>query len=335
MRENSLLERIKVQIKEITIENGRAALELTLPEVSKWANIDCLEIFLWEKKDFTCPNSEKVGQTDTQLPLYRYSQPVFHSLYVIDEYDNPVINLTRPHLWEGTQRPVLYQLEIYARDGARRELVYSRAVALRSLKEIPEKGLLLNGKELLPKGIYYDSIYDICVGKDERSKERILSQLQILARMGANMIVLGSAAEITEEEWLLLQEMCDCAGLLLGIREKESKFANIEDIMTGNRLFEENGLPTVEFYQCAARWGREPFVYINDKSFRKHSDGSYEITVYTNCKKVVLMVNNQVFGVQEGGAQMLFQDISIKSFPVDITAQAEECSMTLRCYQAR
>lgn len=322
-----------VEIKNIKVENGRAVIELTLPDWSIEQE-GYYEVYLWEAGALSVTQGGRIQLASTPAVS---AHPAFYCAYPANEDDKCVIKLVQPHLWQGVEKPYLYQLELYqvsgvafgkdCQEAGRRELIYSQFIAVRSIQNIPEKGYFLNGEVFVPKCVYYDGIYDIYAKGPQIFWEGIMQKLRILAQMGANMLVLGSESGMSEQERITLQKYCDRVGLIVCIKE-----AAQDDCVMGGTLFDVPGLPTDTYYLCKSRWSKEPFVYVSAKSLRKQADSGYELKVYSSCKKVTLMVNDKVFGVREGAGEQLFQDIPLKGFPVDITARTEECSMTVRCY---
>lgn len=327
---------INVEIVKMEVENGRAEMELALPVCFEGKEKGSFELYLWEAGALSVRQGAQMQlSSNSSVSLH----PVFYSIYPVGKDDECVIKIVQPHLWEGIDKPYLYHLEIYwmpepgtVESENRRnskELVCDRFLAIRTICHIPGKGYFLNGQPFLPKCIFYDRIVNISSGGEQIFWEGIMQKLRILAQMGANTLILGSGEGMSEEERMSLQKYCDRVGLLLRIGEKSSKNDNC---VPGALLFESPGLPTDIYYRYRSLWSKEPFVYISAKSLHKQVDGGYALTVYTNCKKVTLMVNDKVFGICEGAGEILFQDIPLKGFPVDITARAEEHSMTVRCY---
>lgn len=327
---------INVEIVKMKVENGRAKIELALPACFEGKEKGSFELYLWEAGALSIRQGAQMQLSNNSTVSLH---PVFYSIYPVGEDDRCDIKVVQPHLWEGTDKPYLYHLEIYwvPESGAAesrnrkiaRELVCDRFLAIRTVDYIPGKGYFLNGQPFLPRCIYYDKIGNISSGGEQIFWEGIMQKLRILAQMGANTLILGSEDGMSVEERISLLKYCDRVGLLLRIGEENSK---CDDCVPGALLFESPGLPTDVYYCYRSMWGKEPFVYISAKSLHKQADGGYALTVYTSCKKVTLMVNDKVFGVREGAGELLFQDIPLKGFPVDITARTEEHSMTVRCY---
>lgn len=345
-----------VKIVSMEIKNGRAEVEIALPVCSDSKEKGCYEVFLWEAGALSAGQSVKMQLSGSPAVSVH---PVFYCMYPINEDDECVIKIVQPHLWEGIDKPYLYHLEVYRlldtrteqedRASTIRELICDRFMAIRTICHIPGRGYLLNGQPFVPRCVHYENVYNISSGGEQIFWEGIMQKLRILAQMGATVLILGSGTGMSEDERVVLQKYCDRVGLLLYVRgevlsegfgsaivmreelESLSKSKN-DNYVVGSGLFESPGLPTDTYYRCRALWSKEPFVYISAKSFHRQADGGYSLTVYSSCKKVTLMINDKVFGICEDTGEILFQDISIKGFPIDITARTEEHSMTVRCY---
>jgi hypothetical protein len=290
----------------IHIQNGRATIELTLPDLCGYS---CAEgdylVYLWDAAGL----------------------PAFCCRHPVQEEEPCVIQLLRPHLWEGVQNPYLYQLEIYiCTETAEKnmgeniernteEKCCERQLPVRELQELPGKGRCLNGNPFPQR-----SVYDISkIIKPEKLAE--------LVKMGANTVVLNPSENISDKELSALQRDCDRLGLLLEIRES-AKNCRMQE-----KLFSKSGIPTDLYYLCMAQWSREPFVYICAGSLTKQPDGLFQITVYSNQNKVALLVNGVIFAFQSQGPEFLFQDIAVRNFPLMLEAEAGECRMAVTCYR--
>lgn len=298
-----------VQIKSVNIENGKAKVELLLPD---WQGNEyetsAFVLYLWDEKDAL----------------------VFQTCRRIDEEEPCVIQLLHPHLWEGAENPYLYRLELYVEKESGLALLDCRRVALRTFQEISGKGFYLNGKPFPLKCVRY-SLVGVPGHRGEYAS-MLEERLDSLVKMGSNMLLFDSLEDLSEQEFICLQEHCDRLGLMV----KTADQVTLDEagiVCQGGSLFDENALPTDTYYQFKACWGKEPLVYISLKSFFRQPDGSYQVTVYSNRKRVVLLVNGAVFGFQQDGPEFIFQDIRIKGFPVCLAVEAEECSMSVVCYK--
>lgn len=282
------------------IENGKAELELTLADHGEGEN-KIYNIYLWDEKDRLVFACKYPGKNEECCP----------------------VRLWMPHLWEGVNNPYLYRLEVYQDT----KCCQRQFVALRSICEIPGRGSYLNGQPFVERGVFYR---DVDAFFEEAEKDRGTKgkkTLEKLVLMGANTLVVEQKERASWEKWNVLQEYCDKMGLLL----KDTKS---DRCVAGKDLFDVNQIPMDLYYQQKAAWSKDSFVYISIQSLRKQADGSYSITVYSNCRKVLLLVNGTIFGFQEEGPEFSFADIRIKGFPVELAVEAEECSMSVLCYEA-
>ncbi len=278
------------------IENGKAELELTSADHGK---AEIYNIYLWDEKDrlvFACEYSGK-------------------------NEDCCTVRLWMPHLWEGVNNPCLYRLEVY-RD---MECCQRQFVALRSICEIPGRGSYLNGQPFEERGVFYRNVDAFFEEAEKDWGAKAKKTLDKLVWMGANTLVVEQKEKASWEKWHILQEYCDRIGLLL-------KEAKSDACVAGENLFDVNQIPTDLYYQQKAAWSKDSFVYISLQSLRKQADGAYCITVYSNCRKVLLLVNGTIFGFQEDGPEFCFTDIRIKGFPVELAVESQECSMSVLCY---
>lgn len=299
------LQELKELKIEMEIKNGRAAVELSLPALSE-KNIDGFLIYLWDAE----------------------GEPAFYAFHPAGEEDPCIMSLQHPHLWEVGENPYLYRLEIYRRNGAERERLVCMPFPIRELTLMSGKGSLLNGRPFEPKAVYYEGVRVFGGGGEECLRERIKSRLIRLAGMGANTLVLGNPAGMSEEEALMLQSDCDRAGLLL--IAGDDHFGNC---ISGETLFSSNGCPSAAYYLWRARWSSRPFVYIHAGSLQRQDDGLYRITVYSNQRRVALFVNGAVFGFLNDGPEFVFQDIPAKKFPLLLAAEAGGSNMSVTCYR--
>ncbi len=294
-----------MRIINIEIETGKAVIEVALPESRNEEQDKLWSIYLWDEKG---------------LPAFQCSRSM-------EEEEPCIIQLLHPKLWEGPKAPRLYCLELYSMSSTVEMRLYERRfLALYSLKEIATKGWFLNGQEFEVKGVYYDCVDEIFDAIRQGFEDGLRLRLDQLVKMGGNMLVLGTMDGLTGQESIYLQECCERKGLIL------QKGLQNDSCVKGDIFFHNSGIPTKDYYRYKAQWSKEPFVYICGESFVKQSDGGYSITVYSNRKKVALLVNGNVFAFQEDGPEFCFQDIQIKGFPVCLSAEADECSMSVVCY---
>ncbi len=291
---------------ETEIKNGRATVELFLPDLSD-KNADGYRICLWDAKE----------------------EMVFYALHPAGEEDPCILQLQHPHLWETGNDPYLYRLEIY---GAGREPLVCMPFPVRELTRVSEGVSLLNGRPFTPKPVFCENVCDLGDKEEALSVQRIDSRLVQLARMGANMLFVGGIAK-ADREFLMLQNCCDRSGLLLETDDGSSGDGIFADRIFGKTLFLSNGCPSASYYLQRARWSSCPFVYIHAGSLQRQSDGLYRINVYSNQQRVALFVNGVVFGFLSDGPEFVFQDIPAKHFPLLLSAEAGGSSMSVTCYR--
>ncbi len=290
---------------EIEIENGRAVIELSLSVLP--VEEDSYFVYLWTAEELLA----------------------FHCVYPAREEEPCCIRLVHPHLWQGPDDPYLYRLEIY---GALSGLLGSIPFPVRKMTKVSGKGFLLNGCPFTPKTVYYE---DFCIcsnRKKEMSEEQVERQLCSLVKMGANMIAGTWNAGMSLQEQVTLQAYCDRLGLLLCGDYDSVVTVGSEGCIFGKKLFSENNLPTDAYYFQKACWSDEAFVYVSRGSLRRQADGLFQVTVYSNQKRVALFVNDVLFGLQDDGPEFFFQDIPVRGFPLMLAASAGDCSMSIACY---
>ena len=298
-----------VQIKT-QLDNGRAVIELSLWTLSEqMEGADCFPIYLWDAKE----------------------QLVFYCEHPAREEDPCMIPLLHPHLWECDANPYLYRLEIYEREEKREVCLGSFALPVRQLTYMSDNSYLFNGRRFEPKAVLYDGICEQSAAGRELFWGQIEHKLQQLVQMGADTLVLESLSGASREEAFKIRDLCNKKGLLLWIRE-EGDMQDFRGGIEGRKLFTGGNLPTPHYYLQKARWSKEPFVYIHAGSMEKKSDGCCTITVYSNAKRVALLLNGKVFEFQEDGPKFVFQDVPVKSLPLMLTAEAGDCSMSVACY---
>lgn len=282
---------------EISVENGRAAIELYLPDLSD-DDGDCYMIYMWDAED----------------------NMVFHGMHPAGEDDPCVIHLFHPKLWNGPDNPYLYRTDIYGETG---RLIFSLNIPIRNVTNVSEKGIYLNGISLVLKGVYYEISDDDLISQWESTK----NMLRWLVRMGANALLIDKLSDTPPQRIYNLQDYCDKIGLLV----LDSGSKDFPELPTLKSLFMNNGVPGPAYYMQKARWGDEPFVYINVKSLKKQADDLYRINVYSNQNKVAFFVNGKIFGFQNDGPEYVFQDIQVRHLPVSFAAEAGGCYMSITC----
>lgn len=84
------------------------------------------------------------------------------------------------------------------------------------------------------------------------------------------------------------------------------------------------------FYIYKAYWTKEPFVYVAGRRFKDRAPEERNVTVYTNCDRVTLVVNGketETKAVADHAA--VFENVDLKEGENQITAKAGECQDTI------
>ena len=75
------------------------------------------------------------------------------------------------------------------------------------------------------------------------------------------------------------------------------------------------------FYVYKAWWNPEPMVFVAGGRFADRAPGERNITVYTNCDEVTLLVNGEAVAVQKAADHMVvFEDVALNDGPNTVTA---------------
>ena len=307
-----------IHVGKTTVQNGRASVELLLSDYPGTEEKAVYVLCLWDENGAL----------------------VFRSRRPVAEEGPCVIQILHPHLWEGADKPYLYQLELFvestkpgAADGeVTVQLLAKKYLPIRAFCDIPGKGLFLNGHPFSPARVCMAPPVAAC--DREKYFFDVLHQRKFvsLIQMGANIVCVDESRELSELERQCLQEVCDRFGLIfegygnLSLQKSDTSV----DI---DRLFDGLGHPTEVYYKYKAMWSKEPFVYISNEGLCRQPDGGYFVRVYSNRKRIVLLVNGAVFAFQKDGPEFLFQDLQIKSFPVWLSAEGEECGMSVVCHE--
>ncbi len=233
--------------------------------------------------------------------------------------------LLHPHLWQGAECPYRYFFCARIWQDGSVEDTFEQNFALCEFRHIPGKGWYLNGEAFEMRPVGYEiptkenakPCYEIsaqenvklCYAQIRRDLERIL-------KMGANT-VCPVAKQIMPE----FLSLCEELGLVVYRNMCETP------VETPIALF--NRLTGEQFYRYKARWSKEPFVYINPDSLLWQENGNAEVTVYSNQKKVALYVEGVLFEFQSDGPEFRFQEIPVKKLPLRLSAEAEECGMSV------
>lgn len=243
-------------------------------------------------------------------------------------------------------------------------------LALCTFQNIPGKGWFLNGSPFSPRAVGYRLLFGehemlqdgngeaqsrSVKHKPEQSEKEyrrkyLEEDLRRLQETGANTIYLLEGNPEPE-----FYELCCEKGFAVwssagrgalrttvnaarsGINAAGPAYAAGLPVLygTGNGLFtRKDHLPTDVFYYYKAKWSKVPFVYLCRNSLICSENGYYRVTAYSNQKKVALYVEGILFEFQTGAPEFIFMDISIKHFPVVLTAEAGNCSMSVTAYES-
>lgn len=233
--------------------------------------------------------------------------------------------LLHPHLWRGVESPYryLFRARIW-QDGSVAD-TFEQNFILCEFRHISGKGWYLNGEAFEMRPVCYEIPTEenakLCheISTQENAKlcyAQIRHDLERMLKMGANTIC--PVAERIMPEFLSL---CEEMGLV--VYRKVCETPGEPPIALFNRL--TGG----QYYRYKASWSREPFVYINPHSLLWQENGNAEVTVYSNQKKVALYVEGVLFEFQSDGPEFRFQEIPAKKLPLRLSAEAEECTMSV------
>lgn len=126
--------------------------------------------------------------------------------------DSQVVNIEKPHLWNGVLDPYLYNVSIELLNGHRILDKLNQPVGLRYYHVDPEKGFFLNGKPYFLKGVDRH--------QDREGKGWAISSadekqdIDLIREMGANAL-RGAHYENSDH----LYSLCDSAGILVWAEE--------------------------------------------------------------------------------------------------------------------
>lgn len=297
---------------EITtkIENGKAYLEFTLPEELREQDAMGSGEMLWIR--IRDPES---------------GRQVFYGEYDTGETETMTALLLRPHLWNGMRDPYVYEVEACGDfrtdaegkrapeageetvDNALTQLRWRQKLAIYDLRVIEKKGTFLNGTEL-----------ELHVVEYSPAGENISQDLEQLARMGANALLLREGEPDSPEQRLFRQD-CLERGFLTGKR-----WITEEEIPVYRGY---PGCPDEIYYQYQAKWSTQPVLYPVLSTLRQQPDGALTLTVYSNQKKVALYVEGVLFLFQSGGPEYIFEDIPAAKLPLQLALEAGNLNMAL------
>ena len=246
----------------------------------------------------------------------REGETILLCMQEAEEEELLVSVVLHPHLW-SCQTPYLYEVEAVLQDPAGKETDRLRKqLPIRELCLHPRRGWLLNGAEFVLKAVEYV----VPQHTSQAEKQRlVLSDFRFLKEMGANCIH-------TEPS---LWKLCEKLGFL--IWNKDMAIAGEElPCLTGEGTEGFSVKQTCSlFYQYKAKWSDEPFVYIAPDSIIVLPSGNLKVTVYSNCCRVVLYSDGILFEFQSGNEEFIFQEVPAKGPCVMLSAEGDDCSMSL------
>lgn len=279
--------------------------------------------------------------------LDREGHPVLECFQQTKEEEPLQSVLLHPFLWQGTENPYLYRLEaaIYSQEGRQADRCV-RLLSLYILEEIPGKGIMLNGEVFHPRTVRYE----LPEGIDTAEGQQCLVQdLQLIRELGANGVYL----EKTEGRNRAFAQICERLGLLVwsGVNSMQEECGktllcegktgclswpgkNPESLPRFREdLMRRNGTFTSQYYKYRAKWSKTPFVYIVPESIRQQDNGSFSVSVYSNCKKVALYSGGILYEFQSGREEFVFRGITVKGPCLVLTAEAEESAQSLSVHK--
>ena len=315
------------------IENGKAYLEFTLPEELReriaGASGGWLRIVIREAGG---------------------GRQIFCGEYDPEELEPMTALLLRPHLWNGMRDPYLYEVEA---SGEPVQLHWRQKLALYDLRTIEKRGTFLNEAELPLHVVEYhlpleNGSVGQDIGKAVWNPETVSRDLEQLARMGANALLLREE-EPDCPEMRLFHQMCLERGFLTGDRwitgEKipvyrgylgrlgcpgETMQEETSPVRASEELLAPDGRTLTEsYYRYQAKWSAQPVLCPALSTLRRQPDGMLTLTVYSNQKKVALYIDGVLFLFQSGGAEYIFEDIPVAKLPLHLALEAGNLNTAL------
>ncbi|MBE5883885.1 MAG: hypothetical protein E7291_05665 [Lachnospiraceae bacterium] len=256
---------------------------------------------------------------------------VLEIIYPLKEEELAKGMLLHPHVWRGVSDSYLYHVEVQLIDKRKGELpvdVLERSFPLCSFQEIPGKGYFLNDEGFSLQAVLFHPLIQPKEAVSEQENQEIAKQeylqkaLQLLKDMGANTICVTEP--VWEEEMF---KVCDEMGLVVWYGRPDKDIPVVSEL-----LAVQNTLPTEKYYYYKACWSSEPFVYILNNSLKRQENGNYSLTVYSNQKKVALYAEGVLFEFQMSAPEFVFQEIPAKKYPLQLTVEAGECSVSVTFY---
>lgn len=258
--------------------------------------------------------------------------------------------LLQPFLWRGPSEPYLYHVEaiLADREGNCLDRV-SRPLPLRSVGCMDIQGkrqLLLNGSAFEPRAVSYI----LPAGGTAVSRQyQMTEDLRWICGMGANSVCVEADSQGIPGSF---RQLCDRLGLLLffrkegeegwvWIQDREGKFRiqcgeTIPSFRGGRDcLFPDgNGAPASLYYYYRAKWSREPFVYIVPESIMRMDSGNFTVKCYSNCDRVALYSDGNLFEFQRGETEFVFREVPAGKPSVMLTAEGDGCSESLAVHKS-
>lgn len=258
----------------------------------------------------------------------RTDRVVLDIVYPLQEEELAKGMLLHPHLWKGSSDPYVYLVRVNLLDkrkwddGKRDATIdtLEKQLALRTLQWIPRKGYFLNGEAYTLRPVVYNISAQIA-GEISRA-EHMRREMQLIKEMGANTICFNQAQ--WDDDFM---KLCDEMGFLAWYLTEPGQLASVSSLLSPGSL-----TPMDLFYYYKACWNREPFVYPVRKSLTRQENGNYSLKVYSNQKKVALYVEGILFEFQTGAPEFLFEEIPAGKYPLQLTAEAGECRVSLTVY---
>ena len=232
--------------------------------------------------------------------------------------------LLRPRLWNSTKDPYLYTVEAFLirkrkeeKSDEPWEVMDSITVKfpIRSFRRIPGKGWYLNDEPFCQKAVAY------VPPEKAVEKEEFFQDLSLFAEAGANTLCIREP----HMQPPCFYEICEEMGFLVWAQGAQQA--------PDGRLFCRGPFRTGLFYRYKALWREEPFVFLDQESLIRGTNGNYSITVYSNQKKTALYVDGMLFEFQSGETAFVFHEIPFHGLFLCLTAEAGECSMSLSVHR--
>ena len=74
-------------------------------------------------------------------------------------------------------------------------------------------------------------------------------------------------------------------------------------------------------------------LYILPESISILPSGNLEVKIYSNCSRVVLYSNGELFEFQSGNEEFVFQEVPAKGPCIMLSAEGDDCSMSLSVHK--